>query len=696
MLTRDEFREKVFARDKGRCVVCGDPAQDAHHILERRLWDDGGYYIENGASVCGPCHMKCEMTLISVEDLRTACGINKPIIPPQLYDSEIYDKWGDIILANGQRLRGELFFDESVQKILKEGGVLDRFTNRVKYPRTWHLPWSLGMHDDDRVMTNIERFVGQQVVVHEKMDGECLAAKTKITMADGSQCSIRELVKNGIGREVLGQTVDGQIVKTRITKVYNNGSTEDWLRIKIREKHGTCIYCTPNERFYVPEKGYVPAHQIEVGCDIVLLDSYRVLTERQHQLLLGKLLGDGSIHVGRNRNGIEDHDRKAATIQWSHKIEHEEYIKWFLESLGSIAGNISTTEMISGYGTEMKKAWTKSDHAIYRSFYNTASKFPIFKCLSPISLAVFYMDDGSLAHSDKKRDRVTFSVCDYTEEQCDLLIKMFSSLGLDASKKLYDYWYLFLNADNADKLFQMISKYIPACMQYKLPDQYRGLHIPFTNEDDNGIQFYTKIAKVVEIDSRKPLFNQKIKYDLETETHNFFANSVLVHNCTTMYQDYIHARSIDSPNHPSRNWVKGLWGRIKHDIPEDYRICVENMYAEHSIPYDNLPSYAFGFSVWNERNECLSWAETKEWLELLGITPCPVIYEGVFDEKLIKGLYNEKTDWATREGYVMRIADKFSYADFRHCVGKFVRRGHVQTTKHWMHGQPIIPNKLAK
>ena len=29
---------------------------------------------------------------------------------------------------------------------------------------------------------------------------------------------------------------------------------------------------------------------------------------------------------------------------------------------------------------------------------------------------------------------------------------------------------------------------------------------------------------------------------------------------TTMYHDHIHARSIDSANHPSRNWVRALHG----------------------------------------------------------------------------------------------------------------------------------------
>lgn len=42
LLTRDNFREAVFARDNNTCVFCSLPAKDAHHIIERRLWKDGG------------------------------------------------------------------------------------------------------------------------------------------------------------------------------------------------------------------------------------------------------------------------------------------------------------------------------------------------------------------------------------------------------------------------------------------------------------------------------------------------------------------------------------------------------------------------------------------------------------------------------------------------------------------------------
>lgn len=42
----------------------------------------------------------------------------------------------------------------------------------VKYPRTPHLPHSLGATSDDKRLTSIAHFVGRLVVITEKMDGE--------------------------------------------------------------------------------------------------------------------------------------------------------------------------------------------------------------------------------------------------------------------------------------------------------------------------------------------------------------------------------------------------------------------------------------------------------------------------------------------------------------------------------------------
>ena len=335
--SRDDFRSAVFARDGHECVFCGAPAVDAHHILERRLWPDGGYYLDNGASVCAEHHIGCEQTIISVEDVRRACGISRIVVPPHLYADQPCDKWGNPLLSGGRRLKGELFHDESVQKVLKGAGVLDLFTEMVKYPRTHHLPWSDGVNDDDRVISSLDAFRGQRVIVTEKMDGEN----------------------------------------------------------------------------------------------------------------------------------------------------------------------------------------------------------------------------------------------------------------------------------------------------------------------------------------------------------------------TTLYRDRMHARSVDGRSHPSRGWVKKLWSTLCADIPEGWRVCGENMYARHSIHYTELPDYFMGFSVWNERNICLGWDDTLEWFSLLGITPVSVLHDGVFDMERIKALYDRKEDWARREGYVVRTASPFGYGEFRHKVAKFVRKGHVQTSRHWMWGGTVEANSLV-
>jgi len=156
---------------------------------------------------------------------------------------------------------------------------------------------------------------------------------------------------------------------------------------------------------------------------------------------------------------------------------------------------------------------------------------------------------------------------------------------------------------------------------------------------------------------------------------------------TSMYRDHIHARSLDSGYHESRDAVKKIWGDIKHNIPENFRVCGENMYAKHSIFYDNLESYFLVFSVWDGLT-CLSWEDTLEWIELLGLSSVTVLYQGIYDENVLQGLYKD-----SMEGYVVRVTDSFEHSEFPVKAGKFVRKGHVQTSEHWM-SQAIVKNEV--
>ncbi|MFB7266072.1 RNA ligase family protein [Streptomyces nojiriensis] len=159
---------------------------------------------------------------------------------------------------------------------------------------------------------------------------------------------------------------------------------------------------------------------------------------------------------------------------------------------------------------------------------------------------------------------------------------------------------------------------------------------------------------------------------------------------TTLYADGLHARSLDSAHHPSRAWVKGLQGRIGPGIPAGWRVCGENLYARHSIPYEDLDSWFYGFSVWDGEH-CLDWDRTVRFLRGLGVPTPRVLWRGTFDERALRRL---KLDTARQEGYVVRTAAGFRREDFGRCVAKWVRGGHVQTSTHWMFAQ-VVPNGLG-
>ncbi|MCX5341532.1 RNA ligase family protein [Streptomyces atratus] len=162
---------------------------------------------------------------------------------------------------------------------------------------------------------------------------------------------------------------------------------------------------------------------------------------------------------------------------------------------------------------------------------------------------------------------------------------------------------------------------------------------------------------------------------------------------TTLYADGLHARSLDSAHHPSRGWVKALQGRIGARIPEGWRVCGENMFARHSIPYDGLESFFYGFSVWDGEH-CLGWDRTVVFLRELGIPVPPVLWRGVFDARAEKALRALGPDTGRQEGYVARPADGFDAPDFGRRVAKWVRPGHVQTDTHWMHAS-VVENRLG-
>jgi len=125
---------------------------------------------------------------------------------------------------------------------------------------------------------------------------------------------------------------------------------------------------------------------------------------------------------------------------------------------------------------------------------------------------------------------------------------------------------------------------------------------------------------------------------------------------STLYRNGFHARSLDGRNHPSRNWLKNFHSTFFYKIPDNYRICGENLYAKHSIHYKDLPSYFLVFSVW-ENDTCLNWNDTLSFCEMLSLKTVPVLFSGKWEKsafdlhKYLQG----SLDLTQDEGYVIRI-----------------------------------------
>lgn len=117
---------------------------------------------------------------------------------------------------------------------------------------------------------------------------------------------------------------------------------------------------------------------------------------------------------------------------------------------------------------------------------------------------------------------------------------------------------------------------------------------------------------------------------------------------------------------------------------------IENLYAVHSIEYEKLNNYFFLFNLYKEKHEIFdSWDKVESEAKRLGFNVPEVLFRGKFKSM------SEVQQWmdyeikkpskygSKREGFVMRPADAFLAKDFQSVVGKYVRKGHVQTDEHW-------------
>ena len=150
-----------------------------------------------------------------------------------------------------------------------------------------------------------------------------------------------------------------------------------------------------------------------------------VLTKEQRSLIIGSLLGDGTMRIGRNAIN--------ANFKVEHGLAQKEYVDWKYQILKPLV----FTEAKISYryregGEKYPKSWwfRTIRHPIftqiYKRFYtgegyrNGRKTVPsdIWKDMNPLVLAIWLMDDGSYAKG--KADISTYS---FTLEEIKLLLE---------------------------------------------------------------------------------------------------------------------------------------------------------------------------------------------------------------------------------------------------------------------------------
>jgi hypothetical protein len=181
------------------------------------------------------------------------------------------------------------------------------------------------------------------------------------------------------------------------------------------------------------------------------------ITSTQEQILRGSLLGDAYL----GPEGVFD-------IQ--HGKKQFDYLLWLYRNLQPYFGEIRNTRACRRIRSCSHRLGTDLRQEYYVGNRKVVTRNILDK-LTPLSLAVWFMDDGQVLPSGKQARIATYS---FSAEENELICKYFSEVWeIDTKVSIYkgkdsEYPYVFFNKENTDKLISLISVHIPMCMRYKI------------------------------------------------------------------------------------------------------------------------------------------------------------------------------------------------------------------------------------
>lgn len=195
------------------------------------------------------------------------------------------------------------------------------------------------------------------------------------------------------------------------------------------------------------------------------------LSPKQQEVLVGLLLGDGHLEhspcTERARLRVEQRAGARRYVQWLHSHFRE----WVRGSIRTKSTFLQTT------GTWYQKYcfWTYVHEAFipwYQLFYRDRRKIipkNIAELLTPLGLAVWFMDDGSVK-SHESRGRI-LNTHDFTKEEVERLCYVLGEkFSLDAwPRRQRDGTQVYISGYSAPVLQSLLAPIVIPSMRYKLP-----------------------------------------------------------------------------------------------------------------------------------------------------------------------------------------------------------------------------------
>ncbi|GAC1541285.1 MAG: intein-containing recombinase RecA [Acidimicrobiales bacterium] len=362
----------------------------------------------------------------------------------------------------------------------------------------------------------------------------CFSYSTRITLADGTQEKIGKIVNSKMPVEVLSYDPElGQVVPKKIVNWFDNGPTDNFLTFTVAKPGGngrSQFACTPNHQIRTPG-GWVDAEQLLEG-DRVLQTVPHHLSDFQWQVILGSLMGDGALSPTRSGHG--------ARFRFGHCEKQTSYAEW----KASLFANLSVSRSTNVKGAVFMDVQPLAELAELRQAVYTGGRkvfsYDYLKALTPLSLALWYMDDGGFSSRAKGLRQRTVEgsgrseICvqamepttrqrlvEYLADTWDLR----PQLTLRGARQMA---VLAFPKDETAKFHALVAPFIHPSMEYKLLPRFRGR---FAVEPVFAPMRHELMPLPITKIGVRPTSRSTHRFDIEVEgSHNYFVDGVMVHN----------------------------------------------------------------------------------------------------------------------------------------------------------------------